>query len=460
MTSKISDTELELISEEAVEKVSSPETLSIWGLAWPSIMANILFAAVGVVALKAVGALGTEAVAAVGTGQRIFFVIQSLIMAVSTGTTALIARAYGSGNKQEGAQVLFDSLWIGSSLGIISTALVWGAGENIISLFGLNEESKELSVAYLKYSMLFSAMFAASFIFGAALRAAGDAKTPLAVMIFQNILNIFLLIGLVNGSFGMPELGVIGAAFAWGISFTIGTLIFMILWLKKLTIIPLPKFENINLKRINLIFRISTPATIEQGVFQLGLLTYFWIISLYGTAPIAAYNIGINILMLSFMIGQGFSIAGATLTGQFLGADNPREAKRSGWRSTRLSIVSMSLIGFLIAVFSKEISGFLINDPEVIRLTVIFVWFLGSMQPLMAIEFAIGGALRGAGDTKSPLIITLIGLVFFRLTVASIFLYFKLPIEYIFASLMIDYLVKAILFAARFNSGRWIKKLV
>jgi putative MATE family efflux protein len=458
MSSK-TDLETDVVSEEVIEKVSSPETLSIWGLAWPSIMANILFAAVGVVALKAVGALGTEAVAAVGTGQRIFFVIQSLIMAVSTGTTALIARAYGSGNKQEGAQVLFDSLWIGSSLGIISTALVWGAGDSIISLFGLNEESKELAVSYLKYSMLFSAMFAASYIFGAALRAAGDAKTPLAVMIFQNILNIFLLIGLVNGSFGLPELGVVGAAFAWGISFTVGTFIFLILWLKNLLIIPLPRIENINKNRIRLIFKISTPATIEQGVFQLGLLTYFWIISLYGTAPIAAYNIGINILMLSFMIGQGFSIAGATLTGQFLGADNPREAKRSGWRSTGLSIVSMSFIGLLIAIFSEEISGFLIDDPEVIRLTVVFVWFLGSMQPLMAIEFALGGALRGAGDTKSPLIITLIGLVFFRLSVASLFVYYNFPIEYIFASLMIDYLVKAILFTARFESGRWIKSL-
>ena len=120
----------------------------------------------------------------------------------------------------------------------------------------------------------------------------------------------------------------------------------------------------------------------------------------------------------------------------------------------------MTLIGLFVAIFSEEISGFLINDPEVIRLTVIFVWFLGSMQPLMAIEFALGGALRGAGDTKSPLIITMIGLVFFRLTVAFVFLYFSLPIEYIVSSLMIDYLVKAILFSYRFNSGRWIKKLV
>ena len=157
------------VLEEEIEKVSSPETLSVWGLAWPSIIANILFAAVGIVGLKAVGALGTEALAAVGTGQRIFFVIQSLIMAVSTGTTALIARAYGSGNKEEGAKVLFESLWIGISLGLLTTAVVWIYGEDIIGLFGLDDQSKILAINYLKFSMLFSAMFSASFIFGAAL---------------------------------------------------------------------------------------------------------------------------------------------------------------------------------------------------------------------------------------------------------------------------------------------------
>ena len=70
-------------------------------------------------------------------------------------------------------------------------------------------------------------------------------------------------------------------------------------------------------------------------------------------------------------------------------ANNPREAKRSGWRSAGLSIVSMGIVGLLIALFSNEISRFLVDDDEVVRLTVIFVWFLGSMQPLMAIEFAI-----------------------------------------------------------------------
>ena len=111
------------IDDESTEKVASPETLSVWGLAWPSILANILYASVGVVALKAVGNLGTDAVAAVGTGGRIFFVIQSIMMAISTGTTALVARAYGARRYQEASQVLYDSILISIFLDISFNSL-------------------------------------------------------------------------------------------------------------------------------------------------------------------------------------------------------------------------------------------------------------------------------------------------------------------------------------------------
>ena len=111
----------------------------------------------------------------------------------------------------------------------------------------------------------------------------------------------------------------------------------------------------------------------------------------------------------------------------------------------------------MLALASRPIAGFFVDDEEVIRLTVVFVWLLGIMQPLMALEFALGGALRGAGDTKSPLIIVSISLIFFRLTCAGIFVILDLPVEYIFGSLILDYVVKAILFTYRFESGRWIK---
>ena len=445
------------IDNKSTEKVASPETLSVWGLAWPSILANVLFASVGVVALKAVGSLGTDAVAAVGTGGRIFFVIQSIMMAISTGTTALVARAYGAKRYQEASQVLYDSTLISMFLSFISIFIIWVAGEDLLGLFGLELEAKQLALDYLKVLILFSPTFGVSIIFGAAVRAAGDVKTPLFMGLIQNIINIFLLIGLVNGRYGFPELGVVGAAYAGGISFAIGSVLGLFVWVTKIITIPLPKLNSFSFSRFRELIRVSTPAGLEQGVFQLGLLLYFWIISLYGNAPIAAYNVGINILMLSFMVGQGFTVAGATLTGQFLGAENPKEAKRSGWRSAGLTMVSMGILGILLALASRPIAGFFVDDPEVIRLTVLFVWLLGIMQPLMALEFALGGALRGAGDTKSPLYIVSISLVFFRLTFAGFFAWFGFSIEYIFGSLIIDYVVKAILFTYRFESGRWIK---
>ena len=445
------------IDNKSTEKVASPETLSVWGLAWPSILANVLFASVGVVALKAVGSLGTDAVAAVGTGGRIFFVIQSIMMAISTGTTALVARAYGAKRYQEASQVLYDSMLISMFLSFISIFIIWVAGEDLLGLFGLELEAKQLALDYLKVLILFSPTFGVSIIFGAAVRAAGDVKTPLFMGLIQNIINIFLLIGLVNGRYGFPELGVVGAAYAGGISFAIGSLLGLFVWVTKIITIPLPKLNSFSFSRFRELIRVSTPAGLEQGVFQLGLLLYFWIISLYGNAPIAAYNVGINILMLSFMVGQGFTVAGATLTGQFLGAENPKEAKRSGWRSAGLTMVSMGILGILLALASRPIAGFFVDDPEVIRLTVLFVWLLGIMQPLMALEFALGGALRGAGDTKSPLYIVSISLVFFRLTFAGFFAWIGFSIEYIFGSLIIDYVVKAILFTYRFESGRWMK---
>ena len=445
------------IDNKSTEKVASPETLSVWGLAWPSILANVLFASVGVVALKAVGSLGTDAVAAVGTGGRIFFVIQSIMMAISTGTTALVARAYGAKHYQEASQVLYDSMLISMFLSFISIFIIWFAGEDLLSLFGLELEAKQLALDYLKVLILFSPTFGASIIFGAAVRAAGDVKTPLFMGLVQNVINIFLLIGLVNGRYGFPELGVVGAAYAGGISFAIGSVLGLFVWVAKIITIPLPKINSFSFSRFRELIRVSTPAGLEQGVFQLGLLLYFWIISLYGNAPIAAYNVGINILMLSFMVGQGFTVAGATLTGQFLGAENPKEAKKSGWRSAGLTMVSMGILGIILALASRPIAGFFVDDQEVIRLTVLFVWLLGIMQPLMALEFALGGALRGAGDTKSPLYIVSISLVFFRLTFAGFFAWFGFSIEYIFGSLIIDYVVKAILFTYRFESDRWIK---
>jgi Na+-driven multidrug efflux pump len=183
------------------------------------------------------------------------------------------------------------------------------------------------------------------------------------------------------------------------------------------------------------------------------------LVAYYGTEAYAAYGIGVQILSFSFVIGFGFSIAGATLVGQHLGAQNKDQAKRAGWGAMRLSIISMTFFGVLITVFAEPLARYMIDNDEVVRLTVIFIWLLGSMQPLMAIEFSLGGALRGAGDTKTPLAITLTCLLFIRVFLAVIFFLLDARIEIIFSTLVADYIVKGFLYVARFRSDRWMNAI-
>ena len=438
--SQIKDIE-ENIQEESTE-ITHPETLSVWGLAWPPIVGNLLFASVGVISIKAVGTLGAEAVAAVGTGQRMVWVFQALLMAVMTGTTALVARAVGSKNMTEAAHVTRLAIGVSIALSLITTLVIVLFAEKFIGIFGLDPVAQELAVTYLTISILFIPFMAIGMVIGAALRAAGDVKTPMYIGIFTNIIAIYLLLGLVNGQYGMPKLGILGAALAMGISFTIGAAIQRYLWLANKLVVPIGKAGSFTKERLRQLITISYPAGIESFVFQFGMLSFFWIVAMYGTEEVAAYNIGVNILMLSFILGNGFSVAAATLSGQFLGASDPVAAYKSGYQAAGMTMLAMSLSGLLLAFFAEPIAWFFIQDEEVVKFAVIFVWIFAMAQPFMALEFSLGSTLRGAGDTRSPLVITIIGLLVIRVPIACLLYYLEMIIQYIFSTLIINYFLK------------------
>ena len=448
-----------LSSLDEPQELPHQETLTVWGLAWPSILNNLLFSLVGLVSIYAVGNIGTEAVAAVGTGQRIFWIFQAIIMAIMAGTTALVARAVGAENIEEAAQVTRASIGLCVALAFLAMAIVLFSGESIINLFGLDEETKRLSLNYLYVLIVFTPAFSISMVINTSLRAAGDAKTPLLIGIFANVINIFLLLGLVNGKFGLPLLGTIGAALSGGIAFSLASILGIGLWLGNYLIIRVGQSGSLSKERIQRIIHVAYPAAMEAIVFQLGLLSFFWIVALYGTAPVAAYNIGINLLMVSFTVGGGFAIAGATLTGQKLGAKNPDGAMKSGYEAAGMTVLSMGILGVIVAYYSRELASFFIDDPEVVNYVVNFVIIFAIIQPFMAIEFSLSGALRGAGDTRSPLIITLVGLILVRVPLAYVLYKGGLGVEWVFGTLIADYILKAFLFMIRYRSKRWMKAL-
>ena len=441
--------------ESGIPKGSS----GVWSLAWPTIITNLLFASSSIIAIKVVGDLGQDAVAATITGQRLSFILQAVLMGILSGTTALMARHWGAKEPEESSKYLARTIQLTLSFSIVFSFLLWFYAEPLIAFLGLKNNALVMSVIYLKYLAPFLPFLAIGLSITTGFRSIGDVKTPLIISLIMNVIGVSFMVVLTHGYLGFNNYGVYGAAIGNGISFICGAVLSMIVWRMNLVKAKYSSLFVLDVKRIKKIFEVGFPSALEQVIFQLGINAFLIIVAQYGTTAYAAYGVGIQILAFSFVIGFGFSMAGASLVGQHMGAGDNIQAKRSAWSGMKLSIVFMTIFGAFIIFFAEPIVGFLINDADVIKLTVIFIWIMGSLQPLMAVEFSLGGALRGAGDTRSPLFITLTCLLFIRVLSALVLLYIGAGIEMIFATLIADYFVKAILFVKVFRSEKWMEAL-
>ncbi len=438
-------------------ETAEQERPGIWELAFPSILGNLSFTVVGMVQTKFVGELGAQALAAVGAGQRVFFAMQAILMAVSVGTTALVARSWGARDYEEASRVTMASLTLAGTfaLGVAVLGLLFA--DAVAGVFGLDAHTLEMASENIRWLCLFNVSFAVNFILGAALRASGDAWSPLWISVGVNILNLPLQYVFIFGRWGFPELGVAGAAVAAGLSFTVGGLVLLGLWVKNKFRVKHARHGWWRRERLKQLLDIGYPAAMEQIVFQIGFFMFLMLIgNFYGTEAFAAYNIGVNMLMVCMTVGFGFSIAGSTLVGQHLGANDFAGATRSGWRSAGFAVLSMGSLGLIVIYFAYPLASYFLGDePLTIQYTVQFIYILGAMMPLLAVEFAIGGALRGAGDTRFPLITTFAGLIGMRCGLAALFTYLQLPVHWVYGALAGDYLLKGAMLIWRFHGGRW-----
>src|SRR6266516_3095659 len=202
----------------------------VWELAWPTIVSNLLFSASGFIDIKIVGSLGASAVAAITTGTRIFFTAQAVLMAILAGTTALVARAWGAGHRDEAAQIAELSLWLCL---VVSALLTLGGtlgADALAGLFRLEPQTVALAATFTRWLSVFYMAFAAVMALSTALRAAGDVVTPLWIGALGNVVSVFFTYSLVHGTFGLPALGVAGAAIGNGTGFVTGALLLTALW--------------------------------------------------------------------------------------------------------------------------------------------------------------------------------------------------------------------------------------
>jgi putative MATE family efflux protein len=277
------------------------------------------------------------------------------------------------------------------------------------------------------------------------------------VMVVVNVINIGVAWSLTQGVAGLPKLGVVGSGLGAASGQTIGGLIVLALLVRGRGAIRLglhlPRWDPARIRRI---LNVGLPAGAEQILLQLALTSLTAVIARFGTEAYAAHMVAWRIAQISFLPGWGFAMAASTLVGQELGARQPQRARESGYVAFRGALLVMVVMGVVIFAFDSALIRLFIDDPAVMAYGVPILQIAALIQPAMAASFVFSGALRGAGDTRATLTITVFSVWGLRV-VATYLLGQMLGLTLIGAWLAIgiDFFFRAAMFWWRFRSGKW-----
>ena len=376
----------------------------VWRLAWPSVLTMLLQTVNSFTDRFFVGHLGSDALAAVGVAGQLMFLLFSVGMSISVGTTALVARFTGARQTDEATVAANQSIWIAGIASLLCVALMLPLRGILVAQMHLNPPAAALCVQYLTLTILGVPALFLMLILGGVYRGIGDTVTPLLVMIGVNVIHLggdFLLI---FGEFGFPKLGLPGGALALLTSQVVGAILYVLFLRRSPVASLLTRKRRLEREWARRILNIGIPAALQNISRVLSMLLFTGVLARTpdATAGVAALTIGLTSESLAFMPGFAFSTAASTLTGQNLGAKNPDRAERAAWAALGQGLGIMVVMGTIFFVFAPQFARLFTQDMQVIPLAVAYLRISALAEPFLGLGMILTGALNGAGDTKAP----------------------------------------------------------
>lgn len=435
---------------------------SIWVLALPMMIGNFLHTAFNVVDMIFIGKLGPEAIAAVSLCGMILMLIITLLVGIGIGTTAIVARHIGAKDYAKANEVALQSILLGTLVTLSITVAGYFLSETLLKLFGAEASVVQLGTVYLRITFLGSITMFILFGGAAILRGAGDAHTPMFILIFSTLINIVADPLLIFGIGPFPRLEIAGAAIASVIARGVGMFITLFILIKGYSLIQIT-FKDLKLKFDVMwrIIRLAVPGSIQMGIRSVSGLILMRIVAFYGTYALAALGIGLRINMIVMMPGFGLGAAVATLVGQNLGAKQPQRAEKSAWISLGIYEVIMICTGSIFYLFAPKIISVFNTNPNVLYQGASFLHIVTLSYVFLAMAIVLHQALNGAGDTLSPMVITGIAVLGLRIPLAIVLpRLFDLSTSGIWLAVALSTALEGSMVGFWFRSGRWKKKKI
>ena len=429
-------------------------------VAWPSVLESFFVCLAGMVDTIMVGSLGSFAIAAVGLTTQPKFLGLAVFLSMNVAVSALVARRKGAGDRESANRIVRMALLITIGLTvIISSAFVAFAGP-IIKMVGSQPDTHEYAVEYLQIIMGGLGFSTISLMLNAAQRGAGNTRIAMLTNVISNTVNVIFNYLLIGGNFGFPAMGVRGAALATVIGTVCACALSIASVLRKDGFINLRSVKGWIADRMSVhsLLNVGSSAFVEQICLRIGFLLFSMTVAHLGTTQMAAHQIGMNLMSMSFSFGDGLSVASVTLIGQSLCRKRPDMAKIYGNVCQKVGLMCACLVSAVYFLFGKQIFALFSQEPVILDYGIQIMRILSVILFFQIEQVVLFGCLRGAGDTKFTALVSLISVTFIRPGMSWLLCY-PLAIGLIGAWLgtFCDQVLRFVLTFLRFRKGQWTK---
>lgn len=436
----------------------------IWALAWPAILEQVLQVMVNYVDSAMVGSLGASETAAISVNSSTIWLVNGLMNALAIGFSVLMARHLGSGNRGMAKNVVRQAIACESMFGLGTTVIMLVVSKFLPSWLHADPTIREKATSYMWW---ISAGYLPTMLMiglSALLRLSGDTRTPLYLNALNNLCNIILnlffifprfrFLGITVSGFG---LGVKGAAMATSIAATITAVSLLVTLKQPQRNIQLEKGSwktDSAIQKTALI--LSLPIALERSTLSFGQIALTAMITRLGITALAAHYLANTAEQITFLPPSGFATAATTLVAQSLGSGNEKLAKHYADTCTLWGFILMTCMGALMFLFAPQLIGIFTADTAVILLGSAVLRIEAFGEPGFGLSQLVFGVLRGAGDTKIPFFISLLGMWMVRIPFAWILLKTTaLGLKGIWIAMMTDLTIRGIVSWVYYRKGRW-----
>lgn len=431
-------------------------------MAWPSIIESFFVAFAGLIDSLMVSSLGSYAVAAVGLTTQPKFLGLSLFFALNVAVSALVARRRGEKNQEEANRILSTVIiFIIAAAFVLSIVFVALAGP-IISLCGSNAETHDSAVAYFRIVMGGMIFNCIQMGINAAQRGAGNTKITMRTNVTSNTVNIIFNYLLIGGHFGFPALGIHGAALATVLGTVVACIMSILSIRKPEGFISVPYILSRKIKpafsSFLLLVRVGYSVFFEQLLMRIGFMLTAIMAADQGTAAMAAHQVGMNIMGLSFSFGDGLQAAAVALIGRSLGAGDEKMAKEFGSICRLIGIIISVCLAVIYFFGARPLMGLFFEEEAIISIGVGIMRVIIFVVVFQISQVVYMGCLRGAGDTLYTAVASTISVTVIRTAVSYLGGYvLGFGIIGIWLGVLGDQVSRFIFASARFKAGKWTK---